>query len=139
MGVQCLCLLQIGCVCSVFVCTADWLWVFSVCVYCRLTVGVQCLCLLQIGCGCSVFVFTAIWLWVFSGCVYCNLAVGVQCLCCRAIGYLYMSSMAATPLFVSEQLDCEKVKTSKYSDRVSIYGIVTGKQPCVSECVKITN
>jgi len=43
-GVQCLCLLQIGCVCSVFVFTADWLCLFSVCVYCRLAVGVQCLC-----------------------------------------------------------------------------------------------
>jgi len=99
--------------------TADWLWVFSVCVYCRLAEGVQCLCLLQIavcvqclcllqiGCGCSVFVFTADWLWVFSVCVYCRLAVGVQFLCCRAIGYLHISSMAATPLSVSEQLNCE--------------------------------
>ena len=54
--VQCLCLLQICCGCSVFVFTADWPWVFSVYVYCRLAEGVQCLCLLQIGCGSSVFV-----------------------------------------------------------------------------------
>jgi len=50
-----------------------------------------------------------------------------------------MSSMAATLLSVGEQLNCEKVKTAKCSDRVGIYGIVTGKQPCLPECVKITN
>ena len=72
-------------------------------------------------------------------CVYCRLAVGVQCLSCRAISYLHMSSVAATLLSVSEWLNCGKVKTAKYSDRVSIYGIVTGKQPCVSACVKITS
>ena len=50
-----------------------------------------------------------------------------------------MSSMAATLLSVSEQLNCENVKTAKYRDRVGIYGMVTGKQPCGSECVKITD
>ena len=50
-----------------------------------------------------------------------------------------MSSMAATLLSVSEQLNCENVKRAKYSDRVGIYGMVTGKQPCVPECVKMTN
>ena len=76
---------------------------------------------------------------MFSVCVYSRLALGVQCLCYRAIGYLHMSSVAATLLSVSEQLDCEKVKTAKYSDMFSIYRIVTGKQPSVSECVKMTN
>ena len=72
-------------------------------------------------------------------CVYCRLTVGVHCLSCRAISYLQMSSMAATLLSVSEWLNCGKVKTAKYSNRISIYGIVTGKQPCVLECVKVTN
>ena len=65
--------------------------------------------------------------------------MGVHCLSCTAISYLHMSSVVATLLSVSEWLNCGKVKTARYSDRVSIYGIVTGKQPCVLECVKITS
>jgi hypothetical protein len=46
--------------------------------------------------------------------------------------------MAATLLSVSEQLNWENVKAAIYSDRVGIYGMVTGKLSGVSECVKMT-